>query len=490
MVGGRSDGFGVKSPTLELARDVQTSPTSALQRLVLLIAILSSFIAFLDGTVINVALPSITRELGGGLATQQWVVDAYLITLGAIILLAGSLSDAFGRKRILFWGLIGFGVTSLLCAVAPTAVTLIVARGLQGIAGALLVPSSLALIFSYFMGSSQGKAIGAWTAWTSTAFLAGPLLGGVLVDLVSWRLVFAINVIPIAIALIILARLPKDQPAAEGTRVDVLGAVLGIVGLGFPVFALIEQGNLGWNNPLIVVPFLVGVAAIVAFVWHESRTKQPMLPLSLFSVRNFWVGNVATVFIYGALSLGTFLLAVFLQQVAGYSATLAGLALLPTTIISITLSSFIGGLAGKHGSRLFMAIGPIIGGIGFILLLRVTETADYWTEVLPGIVVFGAGLTITVAPLTAGILGSIEPTRAGIASAVNNAVSRVAGLVAVALASIIVGSVLDVAGFHRAIMVTAGLLIVGGIVSGIGIVNPPKAARLHQDADAPIVAES
>jgi EmrB/QacA subfamily drug resistance transporter len=466
---------GVKPRFVELARDVQSTPsTTALQRLVLLIAILSSFIAFLDGTVINVALPALTRELGGGLATQQWVVDAYLLTLGSIILLAGSFSDAFGRKRVLLWGLIGFGATSVLCAVAPTAGLLILGRGLQGIAGALLVPSSLALIFSTFSGAGQARAIGSWTAWTGTAFLVGPLIGGLLVDFASWRLVFGINVVPIAIALVFLAKLPKDLPAAVGTRIDVVGALLGVVGLGLPVFALIEQAHFGWGNPIVFVPAIVGVAALVVFVWHERRTAQPMLPLSLFRVRNFWVGNIATTFIYAALSLGTFLIAVYLQQVAGYSATLAGLSLLPPTILSFALSTFIGGLAGRLGPRLFMTVGPILAGIGFIVLLRITETADYWTEVFPGIVIFGLGLTITVAPLTSGILGAIDPARAGIASAVNNAVSRVAGLVSVATASVIVGPLLDLAGFHRALIVTAILLLLGGIVSGLGIVNPPK----------------
>ena len=468
---------------MQLARTVSTPPTPVLQRLVLIVAVLSAFVAFLDGTVITVALPAITRELGGGLVTQQWVMDAYLITLGSIILLAGSLSDVFGRKKVLFWGLLGFGVSSLICAIAPTAGVLIGARALQGVAGALLVPSSLALILSTFSGPAQAKAIGSWTAWTSTAFLAGPLIGGLLVDLVSWRLVFAINVVPIAVTLVLLARLPHDKPASAGSRVDVTGAMLGIVGLGLPVFALIEQSNFGWTSPVILVPAIVGAVSFVLFILHERRTAQPMMPLSLFRVRNFSVGNVSTFFVYGALSLGTFLLAVFLQQVAGYSATLAGLSTLPTTIISIALSTQIGRLAGTFGSRLFMFVGPIVAGIGFLLLLRVTDSADYWLEVFPGIVVFGLGMTITVAPLTSAILGSIEQSRAGIASAVNNAVSRVAGLISVAAAGLIVGSSLDVDGFHRAAIVTGVLLIVGGVISGIGIVNPrrtdapEKAAR-------------
>ena len=452
------------------------SPRTAPQRLVLTVAVLASFIAFLDGTVINVALPAITRELGGGLTTQQWVVDAYLITLGAIILLAGSLSDAFGRKRVLFWGLWGFLVTSVLCAIAPTASVLIVARALQGVAGALLVPSSLALILSAFRGVPQARAIGAWTAWTSTAFLAGPLLGGLLVDLASWRLVFAINVLPIALTLVLLSRLPADRAPDADARVDMVGAVLGVLGIGLPVFALIEQANYGFGSPVIVVPLIVGVAAFAAFLWHEHRTSQPMMPLSLFQVRNFWVGNIATTFIYGALSLGTFVLAVFLQQTAGYSATLAGLALLPVTIFNIALSSLFGTLAGRIGPRLFMTVGPIIAGTGFFVLLRIGDDAAYVSQVLPGVLIFGLGLSITVAPLTSAILGAIDSGRAGIASAVNNAVSRVAGLVAIAAASLIVGAQLDLDGLHRALFATGTLLVLGGLVSALGIRNPRPTA--------------
>ena len=452
--------------------EVMTRSTAATQRLVLVVAVLASFIAFLDGTVINVALPAITRDLGGGIATQQWVVDAYLITLGGIILLAGSLSDAFGRKRVLLWGLVGFAAASVLCALAPTATFLIGARGLQGVAGALLVPSSLALIFSTFSGSGQARAIGTWTAWTSTAFIAGPLLGGLLVDLSSWRLVFAINIAPIAVTLVLLARLPGDPTADATTRVDTVGAVLGVLGLALPVFALIEQANFGWTSPVILLPLVLGLLCFAAFIAHEKRTRQPMMPLSLFQVRNFWVGNLATILIYAALSLGSFILAVFLQQFGGYSATLAGLALLPVSILSIALSGAVGQLAARFGPRLFMCVGPIVAGTGFLLLLRVDASVPYLSQVLPGVAVFGLGLTITVAPLTSAILGAIDPRRSGIASAVNNAVSRVAGLVAIAAASIIVGPVLDVAGFHRAAMATAILLVVGGIVSGLGIKNP------------------
>lgn len=449
-------------------------PSTPAQRLVLTVAVLASFIAFLDGTVINVALPAITRELGGGISTQQWVVDAYLVTLGSVILLAGSLSDAFGRGRVLFWGLVGFLLTSLLCALSPSAAFLIGARGLQGFAAALLVPSSLAVILSTFSGAAQARAIGAWTAWTSTAFIAGPVIGGLLVDLASWRGVFAINALPIAVTLMLLARLPADRPADAGARVDVLGAVLGVVGLGLPVFALIEQPNFGWASPVIFLPAALGAVSFALFILHERRIPQPMMPLRLFQVRNFSVGNVATTFFYGALSIGSFVLAVFLQQVGGYTATFAGLALLPVTIFSILLSTLFGKLAGVHGPRLFMCVGPLVGAAGFLLMLRITDEVIYWTEVLPGVLVFGLGLSITVAPLTSAILGAIDPSRAGIASAVNNAVSRVAGLVAIAALSVVVGSTLDLAGLHRAVIATGALMVLAGVVSGIGIVNGAK----------------
>jgi EmrB/QacA subfamily drug resistance transporter len=460
---------------------------SSPQRLVLVVAVLSSFISFLDATVINVALPAISRELGGELSSQQWVVDAYLITLGAVILLAGSLSDVFGRRRVLFVGLLGFGVTSLACAFSPTIEFLIVSRGLQGVAGALLVPSSLALILATFSGPAQSRAIGTWTAFTSVANIAGPILGGVLVDQVSWRLVFGINVLPIIVAVVLVLRLPNDAHHAAGARIDVLGAILGVLGLGLPVFALIEQANFGWGSPVVLVPLIVGVLAFAGFLVNERLTAQPMLPLSLFRVRNFSVGNVATFLIYGALSLGFFSIAVFLQQVAGYSATEAGFAMIPTSILLISLSSLFGRLSGRIGPRLFMTVGPLLAGAGFLLMLRVDESADYLTQVLPAVVVFGLGMSITVAPLTAAILGAIDPSRSGIASAVNNAVSRVAGLIAVALASLIAGTVsLDLPGFHRVVLVTAVFFVAGGLVSLVGIQNPKHTTTAPDArADAP-----
>jgi len=442
------------------------------QRLVLSIAVLASFVTFLDGSVINVALPAIEEELGGGITTQQWVVDAYAITLGTLILLAGSLSDTFGRWVVLKVGLYGFAVTSVLIALAPTAETLVILRGAQGIAGALLVPSSLAIIIATFRGAPQAKAIGTWTGFTSAAFLVGPLLGGLFVDYLDWRLVFAINILPIAATLVLIARLGEKNVRPEGGGIDWFGAVLGILGLGGPVFALIEQANFGWSSPAIYLPFVLGLVALLAFILRQRTTKHPMVPLGLFSVRNFSIGNVSTTLVYAALSLGGFLITVFLQEVGGFSATAAGLAFLPMTLISIALSSWFGALAGKYGPRLFMGFGPIVGGIGYLLLLGIDEDVNYWTQVFPGVVIFALGLTMTVAPLTAAILGSISPEQSGIGSAINNAISRIAGLIAIAFVGVIVGSQLTVGSFHRGLLVTAVLLILGGIVSLIGIRNP------------------
>ena len=442
------------------------------ERLVLAIAVLASFVTFLDGSVINVALPAIARELGGGITVQQWVVDAYAITLGTLIVLAGSLSDTFGRWVVLKAGLWGFAATSVLIAIAPTAELLVILRGAQGIAGALLVPSSLAIIIATFRGAPQAKAIGTWTGWTSAAFLVGPLLGGLFVDFLNWRLVFAINIIPIAVTLVLIARLGEKNVRPAGGGIDWFGAVLGILGLGGPVFALIEQANLGWSSPAIYLPFVLGLVALVAFILRQRTVKHPMVPLGLFSVRNFSIGNISTVLVYGALSLGGFLITVFLQEVAGYSATAAGLTFLPMTLISIALSSFFGSLAGKYGPRLFMGFGPILAGGGYLLMLGIGEQVDYWTQVLPGVILFALGLTMTVAPLTAAILGSIPTAQSGIGSAINNAISRIAGLVAIAFVGVIVGTRLGVESFHRGLLVTAVLLILGGVVSLVGIRNP------------------
>jgi len=443
-----------------------------LQRLVIAIAVLASFVTFLDGTVVTVALPAISRELGGGIVTQQWVVDAYLITLSALILLAGSLADAYGRVRVMRIGLIAFGIASIAVAAAPDPLVLIVARAAQGAAGALLVPSSLALITATMRGELQSRAIGVWTAFTTAAQLVGPLMGGLFVDLLSWRFVFVINVLPIAVNLVLLGRLHLDERERD-VRVDWVSGILCALGLGALVFALIEQERLGWATPAIWMPGAVGILMLALFLWRQSRSPHPLLPLSMFGVRNFGWGNISTLFIYAALSLNGFVIGVYLQQGPGLSATAAGLASLPITVLMILLSSRAGAWAGRLGPRLFMTAGPLLMAVGALLLLTVGRDFDYWWQVLPSMIVLGLGLALTVAPLTSAILGAIDERRSGIASAVNNAVSRVAGLLVVALLSTIVGGSLDLDGFHSAAIVTAGLFAAGGIVSWIGIRRNP-----------------
>lgn len=448
------------------------------QTRVLIVAITVAFVAFLDGAVINVALPAIRAELGGGLVVQQWVVDGYLITLGAFILTAGSLSDSFGRLRIMRIGLYGFGVASLACALAQDGLLLVIARIAQGAAGALLVPSALALIIANFSADEQGRAIGRWTAWTTAAFLAGPLLGGLLVDYASWRWVFAINVLPIAAALILMRGLGSDEPVLNRARVDWVGAVLGTVGLAGPVFGLIEQSRLGWASPGVWVPIAVGAVSFAAFLWWESRVANPMVPLGMFRVRNFGFGNLATAFIYGGFGFGGFVLAVFVQEVGQYPATLAGLISLPSGVLLIALSPRFGALAARYGARVFMTVGPLVIAAGWLWYLLVDERIDYWTQLLPGILLSGLGTAITVAPLTAATLGAVEQARAGIGSAINNAVARIAGLVTVACTGLIVGSAIDLGGFHRAVLVTAVLLVIGAAASFVGIRRAPTTASI------------
>jgi EmrB/QacA subfamily drug resistance transporter len=490
------------------------------QRLVLVASILGSFVAFLDGSVVNLALPAVSNDLGGGISAQQWVVDAYLLTLGSFILLAGSLSDLFGRKRVFAAGLLGFGVTSLLAAIAPSAVVLIVARGLQGVTGALLVPSSLALIIANFTGPDQGKAIGTWTAWTGISFVVGPLLGGALVDVGSWRWVFAINVLPIAATLAVVRRIPTEPPRAERSPVDLPGAILCALGLGGIIFGLIEAPKHGWRSPEIILPLGGGLLAFGAFLIYERFARRPMLDYGLFRNRNFAMGNAATAAIYAGLSAFTFLLAVFLQQVSGYSATAAGLALLPVTLLMFALSPLAGRLANKYGPRWFMTFGPLLAAAGFLLMLRMHAPTAYFTEVLPGVLVFGVGLSATVSPLTAAILGGIDERQAGIGSAINNAIARVAGLLAIAAVGAIIAArfstalgdadvralapdarafleaararpldtavpqqlagarpLLDeasVGALRAALWAMAGTLVLGGLISAAGIRNPRR----------------
>lgn len=412
------------------------------KRLTVVACILGSIVVFLDGSVVNVALPALRDDLNAGLATQQWVVEAYLLTLGALILAGGAYADIRGRKHALMLGVTGFAGASLVCSIAPNAELLVAARALQGVAGALLVPASLANISAAFDDPTErGAAIGTWTAWTGIAFVIGPLAGGFLVDAVSWRLVFAIN-LPIAAATLWIAQRAIEEtkdPDAAGS-VDVPAALLSIAFLGGAVLALIEQPDRGWGDPLVLGPLALAAVTLPLFIRREQRCPNPMLPLHLFRNRNFSAVNAATLTIYGGLGAFTFFLVLYLQQVAGYSAIDAGLGLLPVTIVMFALSRRFGALSMRFGPRWPMTVGPLIGGAGLFLLRGVDATPDYVREVLPGIVLFALGLSMTVAPLTATALSSVDSHHSGVASAVNNAVARIAGLVAIAVVGAVVAS--------------------------------------------------
>jgi EmrB/QacA subfamily drug resistance transporter len=426
---------------------------------------------------VNVALPAIQKDLGGGLTLQQWVVDAYLLTLGSLLLVGGSLGDIFGPRRVFMIGIAAFGLTSVLCAIAPTGTALILSRGLQGMAGAILTPAGLAVITMTFGGEERGAAIGSWTAWTGVAFVIGPLVGGWLITHGSWRWVFLINV-PIAIATLALVAyaVPRRDTGNERARVDVVGGVLCVLGLGGPVFALIEEPRRGWGDPLILVSFFGGLALLAVFVWWERRTPQPMLPLRLFNKRNFTFANLETLTVYAALSTLTFFLVLFLQQLAGYSALKSGLTLVPITIVMFLLSPRVGRLSMRHGPRLFMGIGPLVAGAALLGFTRLKPGFDYWTELLPPLLLFSVGLSMIVAPLTSTVLADAGERDAGIASGVNNAIARVAGLLGIAVVgAMIAGSDnrLDLAGFHMSMAITAALLAAGGAIGLFGIRNVP-----------------
>jgi EmrB/QacA subfamily drug resistance transporter len=499
------------------------------QRLTLIATILGSTVVFLDATVVNVALPSIGRELGAGLAGQQWVLEAYMLALVALILVGGSLGDQFGRRRLYVIGLVGFGVSSALCAVAPNEELLVGARALQGIAGALLVPGSLAIVAATFEGEARGNAIGTWTAWTGIATVFGPAGGGALISLFSWRAIFAINLPLIAATVHLTLRAVAESRDPEAYRgIDWLGIVLSAAGLGGPVFALIEEPTRGWTDPLVLISLLGGVLCFAAFLLYEARARHPMLDLSLFRIRNFAVANLTTLAVYAGLSGGMLFVALYLQQVGGYSALEAGLATTPISILLFFLSPRFGRLASGTGPRLLMTFGPWVAGAGMLLMLRVGAGASYLADVLPAVVVFGLGLSATVAPLTATVLDSVAERRVGIASGINNGVSRMAGLLAIAVLGAVIsahfGAVLDsrlgdaaqgpavekaveeakeqplavpeaeglppaevprvqaaatdaaTAAFHLGAVLAALLLIAGGGAAAIGIENPRRRA--------------
>jgi EmrB/QacA subfamily drug resistance transporter len=455
-----------------------TTRAGSRQRRVLAVAIVASFVAFLDGSVVNLALPAIGRDLGGGLALQQWIVDSYLLTLGALILLAGSISDIFGRVPVLRFGLIAFGAGSVLTAASPSGVVLIIGRLVQGVGAAFLVPSSLALINSTFDRDEQPKAVGTWTAWTGTAFVLGPLLGGLAVDLLNWRWIFVLSAIPCVVTFVLSFGLAHaDERHTGRVRIDVPGAVLAAVGLAGTVYALIELQRLGFRHPTVASALTAGLVSLALFVWWEFRSPHPMVPMHLFTIRNFGVGNLATLFIYAGVSMGMLIVPLFTQEVAGFSATEAGLATLPLPVLSFLFASRVGALSARFGPRVFMAAGPLIACAGFLLMRPQQGAFDFWTQLLPGLVVFGLGMTIVATPLTSAILAAVDPSQSGIGSAINNAVSRIAGLIAVAFAGVIAQGAMSYGSFRRLALVTAASFLVGGLVSAVGIRNPEPPAE-------------
>ena len=454
------------------------------RRITLIATILGSGIAFLDSTVVNVALPAIREDLDSNLAGQQWVVEAYLLSLGALLLVGGALGDLVGRRKVFAVGLAAFGVTSLLCAVAPTVEVLIGARGLQGAAGALLVPTSLAVITGSFPPDERAAAIGSWTAWTGIAFIVGPLGGGALIDYVSWRWIFAINV-PLVLVCLWLVRIGVPESGGGGRLRDVdwQGAALCTLGLALPVYALIERPRTGW------LLGLAGAAMFALFLRREARCPRPMLPLSLFRSRNFSAGNLATFAIYGGLGASTFVITIFLQQAAGFSAVAAGAATMPVTIVMWLLSKRFGALSTRYGPRLFMGVGPLIAAAALVWWATIDTSVEYWTGLLPAVLLFGLGLSVTVAPLTSAILEAPPQELAGAASGVNNAVARVASLIAIAVVGAIVAAVYDGSGaalstasqasvdaYRAGMLAAAALVALGGVISLAAVTNPRRAS--------------
>lgn len=428
--------------------------------LVLIATILGSAVVILDSTIVNLALPKIGTDLHVGFSDLQWIVDGYALSLSALILLGGSLGDIFGRKRVYLIGLIGFGLSSLLCAFAPSAIVLIGFRILQGVFGALLVPGGLSIINTNFDPKDRGTAIGRWTAWTSMAVLIGPLAGGIILDIASWRWIFLVN-IPIIIACLLIS-LPsiKESHDPKSRHVDVLGACLAALSLSGITFGLIEGPSNRWKL-MPVIALLIGIIFGVSFIFAELREKDPMINLSLFSSRNFSGSNLMTFAMYG--SLGGFIVAfvIFLQEHLGYSSLKTGLSTLPVSLLLFLFAGRVGGLSSKYGPRIFMTAGPLISALGISTLYFLNRGDSYLLHVLPGVVIFGTGLVLTVAPLTTTVMTSVDEVNSGIASGINNAVSRAAGLIVVAVLGLFGAAHV----FHFAIILCAALAASAGLVS-------------------------
>jgi len=455
-------------------------------RWVLAITVLGSGIAAIDATVVNIALPTIGRQFHTGIGPLQWVMTGYTLTLAAFLLVGGSLGDRLGRRRVYSIGIVWFALASIACGFAPSATFLIVTRVLQGVGAALLTPGSLAIIEASFVPADRSSAIGAWSGLGGVATAAGPLLGGYLISAASWRWIFFINV-PIAVFVVVLSarHVPESRDPGATGKIDYAGALACVAFLTGISFAFIEAPTLGWTAPSVLAMAIAGAVALVALVVRELHAESPMLPLDIFRVKQLAATNAVTFIVYAALVGATFLLPVELQIVSGYSPLASGLALLPLTFIMLALSSRSGRLAAQIGPRLQMSVGPVVVGAGLAMLTLATHGSSYVVYVLPAVLVFGLGLAITVAPLTATAMNSAPAEHSGIASAVNNDVARIGGLLAVAvlpaLAGITGAAYLHpdalAAGFRTAVLISAGLCAAGGVLAAFTITNPPRAQR-------------
>jgi EmrB/QacA subfamily drug resistance transporter len=410
------------------------------KRWTLVAMILCSGVVFLQSSVINVALPKMGQALQTGLSGLQWIVDGYILTLSALLILGGSLGDRYGRCRTMTVGLFGFGLTSIVCGVAPTAEWLIGARVLQGVAGALLVPGSLAIIRDIYVDrEARGEAIGQWSGWSGIVTVIGPLVGGWLVTNLSWRWVFFVPLPVLAAAIwLMFNQVPESRAENPPDRVDWLGALLVTMGLGGLAYGLIEGPAIGWTSAGVLIGLVGGAVSLVLFPFVEGRQREPMVPLQLFESRNFNGANLATLGVYFALQGTTFFVVLYLQNVMGYSALAAGMVLAPMSLVLLLLSPVFGRLAGERGPRLFMTVGPLGCAAGLLLFTRLSRDAAFWTEVLPAVLVFGLGMSATVAPLTQTVMSAVADEHSGIAAAFNNAASRVARLLAVAGLGVVV----------------------------------------------------